>query len=526
MMIMGEMLKRNARLFPNKVAFVQDQKLVTFKTFTERVKNLAKALNFLGIKPGERAAVLASNCVEYFELYGVADLGAVILVPLNYRLQAEELTYLLKDSETSILFFSGQYRELIDEIRGDLPAFKYGICMDEKLSDYLYLEDLLTASLELNGLNIDEDGFPEYAITENDPAYILYTSGTTGLPRGVVLTHRGQYQTANALALEMSIQKEDVTLDMMPLYHTGGHGVAQAHFYRGCTSVIMTGFNPRQALELVEKHRVTTMQVVPAMIVDMLNQPDLDSFDQSSLRMIFYASSPMPEALLRRAMARWGNKFFQAYGLTENGPVATVLTQADHHVDGEERLTQKLKSCGLPSANCNTQVWKDDGQEVQPGEIGEIVIKSEQVMKEYWGLPELTAQTIVKGWLHTGDLATVDEDGYIYIVDRKKDMIISGGENVYPREVEEVIYRHPAVFECAVLGIPDFKWVEAVHAVVVLKQGEKLTADELISFCKNHLAGYKAPKSVDFVNSLPKNPSGKILKKELRNAYWANTQSE
>lgn len=532
MMVMGEMLRRNARLFSNKIAFIQDDKQVTFKDHASRVFKLAQAVNAMGIKPGDRAAVLATNCLEYFEVYGLADLGAVILVPLNFRLQAEELRYLLQDSGASILFFASQFQEVVGRIRSDIPTLQYAVCFDSKLPGYLYYAEMLagsgstSAGLEAAAASEAKDGgsdvdrFADYSLTEHDPVYILYTSGTTGLPRGVVLTHRGQYQTANALALEMSVQKEDVTLDMMPLYHTGGHAVAQAHFYRGCTSVIMTGFNPRQALQLVEKHRVTTMQVVPAMIVDMLNQPDLDSFDQSSLRMVFYASSPMPEALLRRAMDRWGRKFFQAYGLTENGPVATALNHADHRLEGDERWTKKLKSCGLPSANCDTRVWKAEEAEVELGEIGEIVIRSEQVMKEYWGLPELTAQTVVNGWLHTGDLATVDEDGYIYIVDRKKDMIISGGENIYPREVEEVIYRHPAVLECAVVGVPDPKWVEAVHAVVALKQGANLTAEELIAFCKKHLAGYKSPKSVEFRDSLPKNPSGKILKKELRAVYW------
>ncbi|MCL2336530.1 MAG: AMP-binding protein, partial [Firmicutes bacterium] len=350
----------------------------------------------------------------------------------------------------------------------------------------------------------------------NDPVYIIYTSGTTGLPRGAVLSHRGQYQVANALALEMGLRKEDITLDMMPLYHTGGHAVAQAHFYRGCTQIITTGFNPDKALKLVAQYKITTMQVVPAMLIDMLNHPNVDKYDTSSLRIIFYASSIMPLPLLKRAILKWGKIFFQSYGLTENGPVASALSIEDHHVEGPERLTQRLSSCGIESANTKVRVVNEQGEEVKPGEIGEMIIQSEQMMLGYWNLPEMTAQTIKNGWLYTGDLATVDEDRYIYIKDRKKDMIISGGENVYPREVEECLYTHPAVKECAVIGIPHEKWVEAVHALIVLKDQQTATAEEIIAFCKQQIAGYKVPKSVEFVADLPKNPSGKLLKKELR----------
>lgn len=293
-----------------------------------------------------------------------------------------------------------------------------------------------------------------------------------------------------------------------------------AHFYRGCTNVITTGFDPEEALSIVEKERITTIQVVPAMIVDMLNHPSIEEYDTSTLRIIFYASSIMPVSLLKQAIAKWGRIFFQSYGLTENGPVATILSIEDHHVEGPERLTKKLASCGLPSTNCDTRVVNERGEQVKPGEVGEIITYSDQIMLGYWNKPDLTAQAIRNGWLYTGDVATVDEDGYIYIVDRKKDMIVSGGENVYSREVEELLYLHPGVRECAVIGVPHAKWVEAVHAVIVLKDQQKATEEEIIAYCKEHLAGYKAPKSVEFVDTLPKNPSGKILKNLLRERYW------
>ncbi len=509
MFIMGEMLERNARLFPDKAAFVWDNESLTFREYRNRVYRLINSLLDLKLTKGSRIAVLSRNSIRYFELYGACDRGGFILVPLNFRLKPQELAFLLNDSGAEVLFYESYYAETVEELKKDLKTVNHYIVMDGpgKLS----YEDLLFWA---------SDKQPQVQIDENDPVYIVYTSGTTGLPRGVILTHRGQFQVANALALEMGVRKDDVTLDMMPLYHTGGHAVAQAHFYRGCTNVITTGFDPEEALSIVEKHGITTMQVVPAMIVDMLNHPDIEKYDTSTLRIVFYASSIMPVSLLKKAIDKWGRIFFQAYGLTENGPVATALSIEDHHVEGPERLTKKLASCGLPSANCDTRVFNEQGEEVKPGEIGEIVIRSEQVMIGYWNKPDLTAQTIKDGWLHTGDLATVDEDGYIYIIDRQKDMIISGGENVYPREIEELLYTHPKVRECAVIGVPHSKWVEAVHAVIVLKDQQKAMEEEIIAFCKKQMAGYKVPKSVEFIDGLPKNPSGKILKNVLRQRYW------
>jgi acyl-CoA synthetase (AMP-forming)/AMP-acid ligase II len=506
---MGEMLERNARLFPEKVAFTCGDESFTFSEYRNRVYRLINALLDLKLTKGSRVAVLSRNSIRYFELYGAADRGGFILVPLNFRLKPQELAFLLNDSGAEVLFYESYYAEVVDELKENIETVKHYIVIDGP--GELSYEDLLMGASELQ---------PEVKIDENDPVYIVYTSGTTGLPRGVVLTHRGQYQTANALALEMGLRKDDTTLDMMPLYHTGGHAVAQAHFYRGCTNVITGGFNPEEALSIVEKERITTMQVVPAMIVDMLNHPDIEKYDTSTLRVVFYASSIMPVNLLKQAIAKWGRIFFQAYGLTENGPVATTFSIEDHHVEGPERLTKKLASCGLPSANCDTRVVNKSGEEVKPGEIGEIIIRSEQVMTGYWNKPDLTAQTLKNGWLHTGDLATVDEDGYIYIIDRQKDMIISGGENVYPREIEELLYTHPVVRECAVIGVPHHKWVESVHAVIVLKDKVKAAEEEIMAFCKQHMAGYKVPKSVEFVDELPKNPSGKILKNILRERYW------
>ncbi|MDD4170151.1 MAG: long-chain-fatty-acid--CoA ligase [Desulfotomaculaceae bacterium] len=506
---MGEMLERNARLFPEKLAYVCDDESVTFSKFRNRVYRLINALQDMKFVKGDRISILSKNSIRYFELYGAADRGGFILVPLNFRLKTGELAYLLKDSGARVLFYESSYADVVEELKKDVDSVNYYIALDGP-GDMCY-EEMLAAATEQQ---------PEVDIDENDPAYIIYTSGTTGLPRGVVCSHRAQYQVTNILALEQGLRKDDSALDMMPLYHTGGHAVTQSYFYRGCTQVITTGFNPEQALQIVAKYKITTMQVVPAMLIDMLNHPNIERYDTSSLRIIFYASSIMPVVLLKKAIAKWGNVFFQSYGLTENGPTITVLPIEDHYVEGPERLTQRLASCGIPAANTLARVINDNGEDVKPGEIGEIITRGEQMMLGYWNMPELTAETIKEGWLYTGDLATVDEDGYIYIRDRKKDMIISGGENVYPREIEEYLYTHPAIKECAVIGVPHEKWIESVHAVIVLKDQQKATAEGITAYCKKELAGYKVPKSMEFVDELPKNPSGKILKKELRARYW------
>ena len=357
MLVMGEMLDRNARLFPKKPAYVCGDDSVTFSEFQNRVYRLINALLDMKLVKGDRISLLSQNSIQCFELYGVCDRGGFIMVPLNFRLKTGELAYLLKDSGAKVLFYENSYSDVVEELKKDVPTVEHYIAIDGPGN--IRYEELLAAA---------SDRQPEVEVDENDPVYIIYTSGTTGLPRGAVLSHRGQYQVTNMLALEMGLRKEDSTLDMMPLYHTGGHAVAQAHFYRGCTQIITTGFNPDQALQLVAKHRITTMQVVPAMLIDMLNHPNIDKYDTSSLRLIFYASSIMPMSLLKKAIVKWGNIFFQSYGLTENGPLSTVLTIEDHCVEGPERLTQRLASCGIAAVNTQVKVVNGEGEEVKPGE--------------------------------------------------------------------------------------------------------------------------------------------------------------
>jgi acyl-CoA synthetase (AMP-forming)/AMP-acid ligase II len=280
-------------------------------------------------------------------------------------------------------------------------------------------------------------------------------------------------------------------------------------------------FDPRETLKTIQDEHATDIHIVPTHLVSMLTVPDVRRYNLSSLQRMWYAASPMPTELLRKGIAAFGEIFAQGYGQSESGPDITILSRESHQVLDKPAEEQKvLASCGQPCLGVRARIVDDSGNDVEPGAVGEIVVQSKSIMVEYWKKPDETRKTIVDGWLHTGDMGYYDEQGFIYIVDRKKDMIITGGENVYPREVEEVLYRHPAVREASVIGIPDEKWVERVHAVIVLKEGEKASVNEIIAFCKEHLAGYKAPRSIEFVESLPKNPQGKILKREMRENYW------
>jgi acyl-CoA synthetase (AMP-forming)/AMP-acid ligase II len=307
----------------------------------------------------------------------------------------------------------------------------------------------------------------------------------------------------------------------MPLFHIGGIAIRAYFFYQAVPNVIMKIFDPKEFLELVEKERITNVILVPTHLAVVLDLPEFGEYDVSSVTRLYYAGSPMPTALLKKGMEILGSVFFQGYGQTESGPEISFLKERDHEVlDKSSEEQERLLSTGFPALGVQVRIVDGDGMDVAPGEVGEIIVKSRHIMKEYWNKPEETAETIVDGWLHTGDMGRYDDDGYIYIVDRKKDMIITGGENVYPRDVEEVLHRHPAVLECGVFGIPHPKWVEAVHAMVTLKQGTSATPEELIAFCKERIAGYKAPKSIEIVEELPKSATGKILKKEMRKKYW------
>jgi acyl-CoA synthetase (AMP-forming)/AMP-acid ligase II len=365
-----------------------------------------------------------------------------------------------------------------------------------------------------------EDGSPEplgYQPGPDDVCYLMCTSGTTGTPRAAMLTQGGQFLDAQVLALEMGLSPDDRHLATMPLFHVGGRAVVLGHTLRGCTVHIQDGFDAPAVAEELLRESITTTQVVPTMLSWLLDEPLAESAFPA-LRMVFYASAPMPVGLLRRGIERLGPVFMQGYGQTESGPLATTLRPEEHELTGP--AAQRLESCGRAVAGVDVRVVDPDGSECVAGAIGELLIRSRFNMVGYWRQPELSAATLVDGWLRTGDMARIDDLGYVFIVDRKKDMIISGGENIYPREVEEVLHLHPAVAEAAVIGVPDELWGEAPVALVVTRdQADGGLARELYLFCRDRLAGYKCPKLVRICDSLPKTPTGKVIKRELREQY-------
>jgi acyl-CoA synthetase (AMP-forming)/AMP-acid ligase II len=403
--------------------------------------------------------------------------------------------------------------ETVDKIRSKLQRIKNFISFEGQAEGMVSHAELLKSHSKEE---------PDVHIEEDDPLVILYTSGTTGMPRGALYTHRRKMEDARQFCFGLAMEAGDKELMTIPLFHVAGASYLIAFFYGGGLNIIYPkrSFDPALTLQMIQEEKVTDIHIVPTNLVSMLALPHIKNYDLSSLKRIWYAGSPMPVEVLKKGMDIIGPKFIQAYGQTESGPLASILSKQAHMVMDKSPEEQKiLASCGQPCPGVHMRIIDGESQDVRLGEVGEIVIKSRSMMAEYWNRPDETENKLRNGWLHTGDMGYYDEFGNIYLVDRKNDMIISGGENVYPREVEEILYKHPAVQEVAVIGLPDPHWVERVHAVIVLRMNATASREELIKFCKEHLARYKAPKSVDFVESLPKNPQGKILKRKLREAY-------
>jgi long-chain acyl-CoA synthetase len=503
-------IHRHALLRPDKVAYVYGQQRLTYADFNARVNSLVNALKELGVNHGDPIGILSWNCLDFVIVYGAAMKGGYILSRFNPRLGADELDYLINYSEVNTLFVGPELAGVAAAARPRLSGVRNFISLEQRVPDMMFINDLL------DSYSTEE---PDVCVEEDDGFFIIYTSGTTGVPRGALYSHRQAWDDCRTYIINQSIQPDDRHIQVSPMFHIAGDTMVRSLLYMGGCNIIVKFFDAAGTLKLIQDEKATHISIVPTHLVAMLAVPDVKKYDVSSLKFIWYGGSHMPLEVIKRGLATFGDIFGQGYGQSESGPAISHLSKEDHAALGtpDEKI---LSSAGQPDVGVQVRIVDDHDRDVGPGELGEIIVRSKHNMIEYWNKPEDTAKTVIDGWLHTGDIGHYDEKGYIYIVDRKKDMIITGGENVYPREIEEVLYRHPAIHEVAVIGVPDPYWVEKVHAVVCLKKGGTATAEELIALCKKNLAGYKSPKSVEFVEALPKNAAGKIMKREIRQKYW------
>lgn len=516
-MIVGDMLVRSANKSPNRIAIVSQGQSIKYRTLNERVNALASQLIRRGLQKGDRLGILIHNCYQLVELYFAAAKTGAIFCPYNNHSKEREIKETINYSAPKFIVFDPDFAEMIDSLKGGLDSVEHYIDLQRpRLSFAEHYENLIAQG---------DRAEPSVPVHEDDVMSIFFTSGTTGKPKGAMRTHRHVIANIITGLIECKVGYNEKILILFPMYHVSYEDNVGRCFYLPNTMVIRRegGFDPDEVLGLLSKERITFCHLVPTMINAFLRSPNVGTYDLTSLRTIFYAGAPMPVDLLKRALKVFHCGFFQGYGLTESGPQTTLLRPEDHVVEGTEEQLKRLSSVGTAVVGFEVKIADEQGKEAAAGEVGEIVGRSEAMMKGYWQFPEESADKLKGGWLHTGDLGMTDEDGYIYLVDRKHDMIISGGINIYPKEVEEVLYQHASVFEAAVVGVPDDYWGEAVKGVIVLKEGTTASEEEIIKFCGEHLAGYKKPKSIEFWKELPKNPTGKILKRAIREKYWKGT---
>ncbi len=517
-MNIGQLLTKSARTYPNNLALAYGSTKLNYAQFASRTNRLANALHRLGIRPGDNIALLQYNnpamLVSLFACFK-AGCGAV---PINFRLHPNEFAFIIDHSDAKAVIFSPEFNQSMKASRERLPKVRHFITLAGSGGGLLDYETLLLQ---------ESDQFSDVDVHPDDVAWLFYTSGTTGMPKGAMLTNRNLLAMAMNFYADMcpGFGPDDVALHAAPLSHGSGC-YALPNIGKAAANVILESktFDPELVFKTIEQYRVTNMFAAPTMINVMIDSSAVDKYDHGSLKALNYGGAPMLVEDLKAAMTKLGPCLVQLFGQAESPMTITYLAHRDHVLEGTPEQMRRLASAGFARTDVEVKIFDAQNKELPPGETGEIVTRSDLVMKGYWRNPEATAETLVDGWLHTGDMGYMDSGGYLFIMDRSKDMIISGGENIYPREIEEVLIRHSAVREVAVIGIPDLKWGEAVKAVVALVPEQSVTEKGLIDFCKDNIASYKKPQSVDFVGELPKNNYGKILKRELRAKYWKNKE--
>lgn len=519
-MRIGHFPVRNARKFPDKLAVVSGGLSFTFGEQNRRVNRLANFLLDAGAKKGDRIGVLVHNCHQFIETYFAAAKIGAVFCPYNNHLREEEIKDIVGYSTPRFLILDSDFTDVVNSSRSGLNSVEKYICLQEPAPPYM--EDYEAIVEE------GSDAEPAVQVLEDDLLSIVFTGGTTGKPKGAMRTHRHLLSNAVTGVIELKVDYNDKVLITFPMYHVAGEDNVVRHSFMPNTIHLRREgwFNPEEVLDYISKEGITMCQVVPTMIHTLLQVPSISSRDLSNLRLMVYAGSSIPVELLRKALAAFPCRFAGLYGLTESGPLTTLLKPEDHIIDGSEKLTARLASCGKAVLNYETRIVDENDIDMPTGQVGELVLRSEAMMTGYWQMPEVSARKLRGGWLHTGDLGKLDEDGYVYISERKDDMIVSGGVNIYPREIEEVLYSYPSVSEAAVIGLRDEHWGEVVKAVIVPKKGFTVTEAEIIEFCGKRLAGFKKPKSVDFWKGLPKSPQGKILKREIRQHYVSEASKQ
>lgn len=504
--------------FPERTAIVCGSERFSYAQFAERAGRLGGALLQLGISPGDRVAFLSKNCHRLLEAYfGVLEAGAVLL-PLNFRLAAQELAFILNDAEARILFFEREFLPFVELFYQGVGSVKRFISLDSVPgADWMSLhnyEQLLASATPHHAdiMQIDEDSLAE----------LFYTSGTSADPKGVMLSHRNIYLHALNGCLVSDPTGEHVALHTIPLFHANGWGAAHSITLVGGKHVILRLWDCGEMFRLIQQERVTHFGIVPTMAAAIVNSPERPKYDLSSLNRISIGGSASSPALVKEVEEKLGCTCYSGYGLTETSPVLSVsLSKPGAEWQGERRWNgQAMTGYAIPGVELRVVDGEDRDVPHDGNSIGEVVARGDGVMQGYWKQPDATSQAMRGGWFHTGDMATMDEDGYILVVDRKKDIIISGGENISSLEIEKALSAHPAVYEAAVIPVPDAKWGEVPKALVVLRPGASASAEQLLAFCRERIAHYKCPRSVEFLASLPKTGTGKILKKDLRKQYW------
>lgn len=506
-----EVLRERASSHPDRVAYIAGDTEITYGDFDRRVDRVASALAAAGVGHGDRVAILDKNSLEYAEqLFGAARIGAV-QVPVNYRLAPDEVAYIVNNAEAKVFIVGPEFVPVLDAIADRLEHTSLKVVING--TDAAAYQDYAA------WIDSASDTRPDYDPPTTDVFVQLYSSGTTGRPKGVMLTHDNFFAALTVTNDVWDIDESSVLMVAMPMYHVAGNVLTISSVYNGLTGVIAREPDPTLIAKGIERHRVTHIFLVPVLLQFMQLIPEVAEADMSSLELLLYGASPISEDVLRGAMRMLPNtEFMQVYGLTEVTGAITMLPAEDHDPDGPN--PHRLRSAGLPNANTKIKIVDPATQkEVPTGQVGEIVCQTPQNMKGYWGLPDATATALSDdNWFRTGDIGYLDEDGYVYMHDRVKDMIISGGENIYPAEIENVLMSHPEITDCAVIGVPSEKWGETPKALVVL--ASDVSEQDIIDYCREHLAHFKCPGSVERRDEIPRNPTGKILKRELRDPYW------